>query len=374
MIKYLLNSLFFGALIGLSTASYMIGLEKIADFHIKNSMYPMFLIIVFVIIYFIKRFTLYFPTTVHEVMAASDVEQKHWNSFSYLLNLLGSWMSHFAGASLGREGTVIVLTASLTHSLKLNWNYFKPVIVSAALACATGQPLLALVIISELFKTRIDQKIFSLIMTWVAVLILKSFNVQPLFSEIIVDLNFGFWMKILIVFMIAINAGLLSQLYKKAFFYLLEFFKKNRLISATVVIALTWLLIQPQFKIVHSLSLDMFKLIQNGESDWHNLFLKYSFTLLFVSLGFIGGDFVPLIVIGSGFGVLIANKIGVPYTFGLSLGLMSFFTGTTRLKWTSLCLVYLLSGFTVTLWAYLCLSMVRYFSGPLSLYKKSGII
>jgi H+/Cl- antiporter ClcA len=137
-----------------------------------------------------------------------------------------------------------------------------------------------------------------------------------------------------------------------------------------IVGVLTWVFMQPLLKPLHSLSLETFAEIQNGHVRLDFLVLKIVFTLIFISLGFIGGDFVPLVIVGSGFGVLVAQLIGVPYQFGLVLGCMSFFTGVTRLKWTSLVLVYLLTGFSVMLWAYVCLSMTRHISGPVSLYRK----
>ncbi len=371
MFKHLFISIFFGALIGASTALYSYGLEKILEFHHTTTvLYPLFLIFVFGFIYLTKRQTLYFPTQVAEVVSSTELEHRHWSPFSYFWNILGSWLSHLAGASLGREGTVLVLASSLAQICKLNWNYYKLIVISAAFACVVGQPLIALIIIIEMFSSSAQQKIFSFVMAWVGFLVMQSLGIQPLFSMIQVDLAAGFTDKLFVALMTGFILGLMSNAFKSGYSYLSVFFKKHKIVSVVVVLALTWIFIQPEMKIHHSLSLDTFSEIQIGKASLEFVVLKTVFTLLFVSLGFIGGDFVPAITIGSGVGVLVASYFQVSYTFGLAMGMLTFFTGLTRLKWTSLWLLFLLAGFKVMLWGYVCLSIARQMSGLKSLYKK----
>lgn len=371
MFRHLFISIVFGALIGLSTSLYSFGLEKIQAFHETETMYPLALILVFGLLFLIKRKTLFFPTQVSQVVESSELEQRHWSPFSYIWNILGSWLSHLAGASLGREGTVLVLSSSLAQVCRLNWNYYKPIVISAAFACVIGQPFIAFIFAIEMFSTSIDQKMFSIVMAWVGFLVMQSLGIHPLFSAIQVDLSAGFIDKVLVVMLIGIVVGLMTNLFKFGYLYLSEAFKKNKLVAILVVLVLSWIFIQPHMKSLHSLSMNTFSEIQNGKADIQIVFLKSVFTLLFVSLGFIGGDFVPAIAIGSGAGVLVANYFNVSFTFGLAMGLMSFFTGLTRLKWTSLWVVFFLCGFKAMLWAYLCLSITRQFSGSHNLYKKS---
>jgi H+/Cl- antiporter ClcA len=304
------------------------------------------------------------------VISSSELEQRHWSPFSYIWNIFGSWFSHLAGASLGREGTVLVLASSLAQIGKLNWNYYKSIVISAAFAGVVGQPFIALIIIIEMFSTSAQQKVFSFVMAWVGFLVMQSLGIHPLFSMIQVDLSAGFTDKFLVAFLIGLFLGFMANAFKYGYGYLSVFFKKNKMASVMVVLLLSWIFIQPEMKSLQSLSLDSFSEIQNGKANMQFVLLKSIFTLLFVSLGFIGGDFVPSIAIGSGFGVLVANYFQVNYTFGLAMGLMAFFTGLTRLKWTSLGLLFLLAGFKVMLWGYLCLSITRQMSGLQSLYKK----
>lgn len=371
MLRHLFISIIFGALIGASTALYSFGLERIQLFHQTETLYPWALILVFGIIYVIKRQTLYFPTQVSQVVASTEIEQRHWSPFSYVWNILGSWLSHFAGASLGREGTVLVLSSSLAQLCRLNWVYYRAVVISAAFACVIGQPLIALIFMIEMFTTSVDQKIFTVIMAWVGFLVMQSLGIQPLFTLIHVDLSASFFDKLLVVLAIGMSMGFLSNGFKFGYLYLSDFFKKNIVAAVIVVLVLSWIFTLPEMKPLHSLSLETLSKIQTGESDIRFVFLKIAFTLLFISLGFIGGDFVPAIAIGAGTGVLMANYFNVSFTFGLAMGLMAFFTGLTRLKWTAVWIIFLLAGFKVMLWGYVCLTICRQLSGPESLYKKS---
>lgn len=373
MFRHLFISIIFGALIGLSTSLYSFGLERIQIFHQTETMYPLALILVFGFIYLVKRQTLYFPTQVSQVVASTELEQRHWSPFSYLWNIFGSWMSHIAGASLGREGTVLVLASSLAQLCRLNWTYYRAIVISAAFACVVGQPFIALIFIIEMFTTSLDQKIFSVVMAWVGFLVMQSLGIHPLFSMITADLSAGFFDKLFVVILIGIIVGFTTNIFKFGYHYLSDLFKKYKLVSVLIVLTLSWIFIQPEMKSLHSLSLNTFSQIQMGQIDVHFLVLKTVFTLLFMSLGFVGGDFVPAISIGAGTGVLIAGLFQVSFTFGLAMGLMAFFTGLTRLKWTSLWIIFFLGGFKVMLWGYVCLSITRQLSGPDSLYKKDHL-
>ena len=309
----------------------------------------------------------------HQVVSSSELEQRYWSQLSYVWNILGSWFSHLAGASLGREGTSLVLASSLAQLCQLNWNYYRSIVISAAFACITGQPFISIIFMMEMFTTNLDQKIFGVVMAWVGFLVMQSLGIPPLFKLIQVDLSASFFDKLMVAVLIGIIIGLTAQIFKNIYLMLSEFFMKNKLIAVLVVLILSWIFIQPQIKSLHSLSLHFLSEIQAGRSDMQLIFLKMVFTLLFVSLGFIGGDFIPAIIIGSGIGVSVASYFNVSFTFGLAMGLMAFFTGLTRLKWTGLWIIFFLAGFQVMLWGYVCLSVTRQLCGPDSLYKKVSL-
>lgn len=370
MFKIFFTTLIFGLIIGLSLAVYVMGLDQIQFFHQSNEIYPVFLPIVFLILFLFKRNTLYFPTTVHEAVASKDVEQKHWSKLSYPANLIGSWLSHFAGASLGREGTILVLSSSLAQVCKLNWSYYKPIVIAATLACVFGQPWVAIVIIMEMFSTNIEQKIFSLLMAWVGVLTLRSLEIKSMFSEIAIDTSASFFKCLAVVISMSIIIGTITYFYKKYSLFLFNYFKRNKWVAFAVTTILAGLFLMPELKPVHSLSLSTYADILNGSAHWNFAASKIIFTFFFTTLGFIGGDFVPSIIIGSSIGILVAEYFQVPFTFGLTMGIFAFFTGISRLKWTSLFMIFLLAGVSAFFWAYLCLSFTRYLSGQISFYKK----
>lgn len=370
MFKNLFITILFGVVIGLSTAVYILGLERIQIFHHTHSLYPALLIFVFGAIALVKRKTLYFPTGIHEIVEARETEQKYWSPWGYAWNLVGSWMSHLAGASLGREGTVLVLSGGLVRICKLNWTYFKPIIISAAFGCVIGQPWIALVFVMELFVTNIEQKILSIVMAWIGVLILQTLQFTSLFQNLTVDMSASFSNKLFVAVLTGLILGCVAHFYKKVHVYAELYLKKHYFISVLCVLALMGILFIPSMKPMHSLSLDSFVKIQSGHAEAWFILVKILLTLACVSLGFIGGDFIPMVIIGSGTGVLVAQYFHVDYTFGFAMGLLAFFTGVTRLKWTGLWTLFLITGFGPMAWGYLCLSVARYFSGQISLYRK----
>ncbi len=370
MFKTFVTVLIFGVLIGLSSAIYLLGLDYIQEFHQTNTIYPYFMILVFTAIILVKQNTLYFPKTVRAVVDASETEQKYWSKFSFAWNLMGSWLSHLVGASLGREGTAIVLSSSIAQLCKLNWMYFKPVIFSATLAGVFGQPLVALIVIIEMFKTNLEQKLYTLIMGWIAVLILQSLDINFLFLEIAVNLSNSFLDKLYVAGFIGASIGIIGRFYKQGYVFLSKYFLIHRYFAAAIVLILSGLLLWPETRPVHSLSLDTWDLILQGHVEVQFVLLKLVLTLGFVSLGFIGGDLVPTVIIGAAVGVLISKLFNVDYTFGLTMGILAFFTAVSRLKWTSMGLIFLVAGFAPMTWAYFSLSLARYISGPLNLYRK----
>lgn len=361
-----------GILTGLTTALYFKGLEWIQSFHVAHTKYIYFLPLTWLVLKLIKRQTLYFPTSVSGAMDSSEVRTKHWNKAMLPLNLVGSWLSHMTGASVGREGTNMVLTASIANLMKLEWSYWRPIAISVGFAAAIGHPWIALVFIWELFKTDNFQKMWTAVAAWTACLIVQSLRVPHLLPDLLIVNQDSIGSKIMAAFAIAFCLGFMAQVHKRVLGWMRNLFTDIPMwVGFIAVLGITLVLARTDFKVFHSLSLNELHSILSGQTTIKFAALKFLLTIICVGIGFWGGEFVPIVVIGSAVGVLIAKAIGVDFQFGLMLGSMGLFCGITRLKWTSFLLAAVLTvGWTHLIWIYLTYALIRTISGNTTIYAE----
>ena len=368
-LKNLFITLSMGLVCGLVISVFFKSLFWVQNFQATHSHYILLLPLVWLILKFTKKMTLYFPVSVSDVYNTNPATYKYWNKFGFIFNFIGSVLSHFSGASIGREGVAVTLSSTLAQVIGLDWAYWRSIVVSASFGIATGSPLIAVAFLFEVFISSADQKILTLAMSWVGSLVLQSYQMPHLLKPFFVlDVNPASE-KLIFIFCAGAIIGLLSRFYKTSFFIFKKYFDKSSIVFTVVVIFLVSIILyQPQFKDIHSLSLAQFQLVQTGLILPEFVFYKILFTLFFVSVGFWGGDFVPSVLIGSGLGVILAKYFSIDPMFGLMVGSFSFFCGLTRLKWTALFLTLMLVGWHQIIWVYLFLTVCNWFSGTDSLY------
>ena len=120
-VKNIFRAVILGLFSGAIIAIFFKSLFWIQDFQQKNTHYILILPFVFVLLKFIKKQSLYFPVTTSEVYNSTSPTYKYWSRGSLFANFLGSLLSHFSGASVGREGVAITMTASLAQLFRLDW-------------------------------------------------------------------------------------------------------------------------------------------------------------------------------------------------------------------------------------------------------------
>ena len=161
---------------------------------------------------------------------ADTISYKYWSPFSAFYNLLGSWLSHSAGGSLGREGTAVVILSSLTQLFKLDFVYWRPVVMSGAFAAVVGYPWIAVVFIFEMFdRTNVEQKLFSVLLAWVGILVTTSLQLPHLFDiqKVQIDPQWGFFSHLESVLVLSIVLGVVGRLYKLCYKYLMSVISKK---------------------------------------------------------------------------------------------------------------------------------------------------
>jgi H+/Cl- antiporter ClcA len=370
-------SVLLGFVIGLLTFGFVKSLERIAELQkiFNAELKPVHLILLPLGLFFLillKKRTLYFPAKIAELTYWKTESSQYWSVGMTFFHFFGTLLSHIAGASVGRESSVVLFSAGLIRILNLNWKSWGVVAMGCGFAAILGHPWIGLVFIVELFQTTFLQKIFVLISSYVATLILQTLGVHPLLNTLSIQTEMSFSEKFIFIFVLATASGLLMRIYKWAYFYLNQFFLLKsiwfRLFGA---FSLMGLLAQPIFLKYQSLGLEQIQDLIKLEPHFLIPILKLAFTLFSVALGFWGGEFIPLFVSGIFFGASWAHILHFDVMLGIYLGSYLLFAGATRLKWTSFFLILGLFNWTWTLWIYFLVTITLKFSGNLSLYRQN---
>lgn len=375
--RQLLISLVFGLVIGLLTWAFINGLSSLNAAQVNlNLLEPFHLLLaplVFLFIYLVRRRSLFFPYKISEM--THEVSSTHWSVIMAPMHFFGTLLGHASGMSLGREGAVVLFSSGLVRLFRLTWAFWGPIAASIGFAAVLGQAWLAPIFMFELFGfTSFLQKILSLIGAMVAVLVMRSLGAHALFADIEFQDSSGFFKKLFVLFIFGASVGLLMRYYKKLHHVLNLFFAKAHLvIRVFVVILLMAFLYLPQFRIYQSLGLSEFHDLSALSGSYETGLVKLILTMLTTSLGFLGGEFIPLVFSGCFIGAAFFQTFGLNPVLGAGFGAYILFAAGTRLKWTSFFLMVALLGWGWWLWVIYVLSIANSFTGEESLYRKPQI-
>lgn len=111
-----------------------------------------------------------------------------------------------------------------------------------------------------------------------------------------------------------------------------------------------------------------------GEVRPEAFLLKMLLTALTLGAGFKGGEIVPTLFIGSTFGCMIGQLLGISPSLCAAVGMVALFCGVTNSPIASLLLA--LEMFGMEVWPYMLLAVaISYMlSGYKSLYKSQKIV
>lgn len=318
----------------------------------------------------LRKRTLYFPAKVSDVTKPNLGLVHHWSPGMPVFHLIGNLLSHFVGASVGREGTAVMMSAGLVRILRLSWNFWGPIAMTIGFCSVVGEPLVAIFFMNELFATNWKQKLYGIIGSFVAVLLLKTLHSPHLFTAVTIDSNFSFFQKLGLILFLGAASGYAMRGYKWLYFRLSAYFQKTSLtIRFLVASMLALFLAAPPLRKFQSLGLLQLSDLANLNPHLSDVVIKLFVTVISVTLGFWGGEFIPLVFAGVHFGHVIAIFFQFDLMLGMLLGAYLFFAGATRMKWTAIILTLSVVGWNWWFWVVLLISINVGFSGPTSIYK-----
>lgn len=362
---------------GVAAAAISYGFQAVIDFSEELRLqYPQIILglpILFILTILLKKKTLYFPYKVKDLNEMTEPKNFFWNRWKAFYHFLGASLSHLFGASVGREGVVVLATAGVARLFNLSLPYWGPVAASIGFAAITGNKWVGLIFLIEMYTTQFSQKVWTFFGAWISILILQSIKFPHLLSAVVIPETDSWFKRFLFIFLLGLVIGYLSRAYKRSYFFLSDFFSKKSIVWALVFsLAIGYALYNPVLRPLQSLSLDLLHQYSTGammtEMDMQIMLLKLVFTLFCVSLGFFGGEFVPLVLVGCGIGATAAQYFGESLLLGSTLGAFAIFAGVTRLKWTCVVLCATLMDISMLFWVYIFFSVVHSFSGEKSIY------
>ena len=303
------------------------------------------------------------------------------------LIFISTVITHMLGGSAGREGAALQLGGSVGYNLgkviKLNKRDMRIIVMSGMSA-----------VFAALFGTPITAAIFSIEVTNVGVMhyaglmpgvisaltasqIAKQFSLHPVaftgieFSPVSLDVFVQ--IAVLAVFC-AIVSIIFCATIKKCEHTMDRFIKNPFLrafIGGSIIVLLTALLGTYDY---NGAGMNVIEHAMQGKANPEAFLLKIVFTAITISAGFKGGEIVPAFFIGSTFGCVMANLLGLNPVIGAAIGFVSVFCGVVNCPIASMVLALEVFGAEGLMFFALACSISYMMSGCFGLYKSQKIV
>lgn len=303
------------------------------------------------------------------------------------LIFLSTVITHLVGGSSGREGAALQLGGSIGFSLGKIFNLDKGdrhIIVmagmSALFSALFGTPSAAVFFSLEvanvgvmaypaLFPCAVSSLISSKVSTLFGIVPIRFLNIKmpeaislELMAKVIVLAIFLALVSILFCFIIKkcdrISRNLIKNNYIRAF------------VGGIILILLT-LILGTDY---NGAGFDVITLAMQGDARYEAFMLKILFTAITIAAGFKGGEIVPAFFVGSTFGCVIANFLGLDPSFGAALGFVSLFCGIVNCPVASFVLALEVFGGKAMPFFFIVCATSYMMSGYGGLYKSQSFV
>lgn len=298
------------------------------------------------------------------------------------LIFISSVISHFLGASVGREGAALQLGGGLGYNLSKCLKIRKenvPVVVmsgmSAVFAALFGTPVTAAFFAIEVSCVgfmHYGALLPCTVSALCGVKIAEMFGIAPV--KFIVpsykstDLSILWRVALLAVLCALVSILFVTAIQKTSAWA--EKLCKNSIIRAAVggfvIIALTVALNTREY---NGAGMETIARAMEGDAAPQAFLIKLIFTAISVAVGFKGGEIVPAFFVGSTFGCFAGGFLGLDSGFAAAIGFVSVFCGAVNCPATALILSIEVFGGSSPLLFAVSVAISYVLSGKYSLYK-----
>lgn len=303
------------------------------------------------------------------------------------LIFVGTVITHLFGGSAGREGAALQMGGSIgngiANALKMDKKNVTMMIMcgmSGMFAALFGTPMAAAIFAMEMVSVGILY--YAALVPCVVASLVASQVAKALFVHaehfVIVDmpeLTFRATWRVVVLAMLCAGLSIVfCTIMQKAERFMEGKFKNPYLrvvVAALIIIVLTGIFRTTDYM---GTGMEVIERAMNGEVCPEAFLLKMIFTAITLSAGFKGGEIIPTLFIGSTFGCLVGQLLGLSPSLCAAVGMVALFCGVTNSPIASLLLS--LEMFGMEVWPYMLLSVaISYMlSGYKSLYKSQKIV
>ncbi len=303
------------------------------------------------------------------------------------LIFISTVITHMLGGSAGREGAALQLGGSVGYNfgkaIKLGKRDMRIIVMSGMSS-----------VFAALFGTPVTAAIFSIEVTNVGVMhyaglmpcvisavtasqIAKQFSLHGVaftgieFSAVTFDM-------IVQIAVLAVLCAVVSIIFCSAIKnceHTMDRFIKNPFLRAfaggSIIVLLTVLLGTYDY---NGAGMNVIERAMQGEANGEAFLIKIIFTAITISAGFKGGEIVPAFFIGSTFGCVMGNLLGLNPAIGAAIGFVSVFCGVVNCPIASMVLSLEVFGAEGLPFFALACSISYMMSGCFGLYKSQKIV
>lgn len=257
--------------------------------------------------------------------------------------LLATWLTHFFGGSVGREGTAVQMGSAIadrfTFWFKLNNEDRKILLmlgISAGFAAVFGTPLAGAIFAIEVMALGdIRWKAFfpSIAVAYIAHFTCLEWdvfhteyhiNVLPFMNAV----NLGWTAAAGVLFGLCAYLFVFSgDVFKKVFEKYIAYAPLRPLIGGFVIVIAVYFL---DTNIYNSLGIDQIQLSFFVQSESHVFLVKLLLTTFTLSAGFKGGEVTPLFFVGAALGSALFAFLPLPLDYLAAIGFVAVFAAATN--------------------------------------------
>lgn len=303
------------------------------------------------------------------------------------LIFISTVISHLFGASVGREGAALQMGGSIgngiARALRMNKEEINIMIMcgmSAGFAALFGTPMAAAIFAMEVVSVGI-MYYAAIIPCVIAALVAK--NVAHMFGvhaeafhivEIPIFALPAFGKTVLL----AVLCAGVSVLFCKTLHSCARFMKdkiKNPylrvVVASVIIIGINLLLGTTDYR---GAGMDVIERAMDGQVRPEAFLLKMGLTALALGAGFRGGEIVPTLFVGSTFGCLVGQLLGISPSLCAAIGMAAVFCGVTNCPISTLLLSLELFGMDAMPYLLMAIAISYTLSGYGGLYNSQHIV